>query len=252
MRALNPPKAIVPIVIAGNQSPAESLLGTGFFVDTAAGPQIITAKHLCGHDKLEEGLRYAVAFREKSAIRIIAVRTILGHPKADVAMVVPGESFLEAVPLPIAEEDPPLGRDIFSYDYSTTRIERQNGGGPLTSFEPLFHKGHVQRYYTSTFPEAHPTPCFLTSFPALQGASGAPVLAGSNTKDITVIGMLVANLEQHLLPAQIVTLDDPTGHREETRYFLPSGKALGLSVLREAIPWLAQAVVKHREMNGDR
>jgi len=65
--------------------------------------------------------------------------------------------------------------------------------------------------------------CFDTSFPALQGASGAPVLLNL---DFSVVGMLVANVERHLLPAQIVRIEDGPATSEETRYYMPFGQAL--------------------------
>jgi hypothetical protein len=44
-----------------------------------------------------------------------------------------------------------------------------------------------------------------------------------------VIGMLVANVERHLVPAQVVRIEEKNGSSEETRYYLPFGKAIDAS-----------------------
>lgn len=51
--------------------------------------------------------------------------------------------------------------------------------------------------------------------------------------------MLVANSEHHLLPAQIVRIDDGQEYKETTSYFLPYGKALSWLVLTELLSGMA-------------
>jgi hypothetical protein len=62
------------------------------------------------------------------------------------------------------------------------------------------------------------------SFPALRGASGAPVVEIRGTA-LFAHGVIVANTEHHLLPAHIETvLDSKNQLLEERKYFLPQGR----------------------------
>jgi len=71
------------------------------------------------------------------------------------------------------------------------------------------------------------------SFPALRGASGAPVLINSSFR---AIGMLVGNMSYHLLPSQIETITNEDGKIvEETKYMLPLGIATHANAIREAV-----------------
>jgi len=153
-----------------------------------------------------------------------------------VACVVDHQYLPEAVPLAIGRNDPALNADVFSYEYSSTRIERTPTGGTHVSFEPYSHKGNIVRSYESTFPEKVKTAAILTSFPALRGASGAPILAATlSKKSFAVVGMTVANVDRHLLPAQLVEIHDGESYKESTTYFLPFGKALARSVVAHCL-----------------
>ena len=56
-------------------------------------------------------------------------------------------------------------------------------------------------------------------------------MAGTTNKHIYVAGMIVANKESRLLPAQIVKIQDGNQFTEEISYFLPMGKAINASLL---------------------
>lgn len=76
----------------------------------------------------------------------------------------------------------------------------------------------------------------LTSYPALQGVSGAPAIAKVlERKQFVVAGVLVASSGRHLLPAQVVTIEDGSSYRESTSYFLPYGKAVSWSVITHCL-----------------
>lgn len=153
-------------------------------------------------------------------------------------------------PLKLSRSDPALNDDVFTYEYSNTRFEAKTGGGLHISFEPLSHKGNVIRFYDSAFPESNPTPSLQVSYPALQGASGAPVIATTPSKQFEVCGILVANIERELLPAQILRIEGPDESIEETKYFLPHGKALHV---RAIAPLLREIGVKeiYNEQDDD-
>jgi len=50
--------------------------------------------------------------------------------------------------------------------------------------------------------------------------------------DHAVVGMIVANHERHLLPAQVVRVEEEP---KEVRYFLPLGLAIGVEALTEVL-----------------
>jgi hypothetical protein len=229
---LNVDRAIVPIVRYAPDKPISELLGTGFFVGNADALYLVTAKHVFMGSALKDGEKYALVFNDGKQIGIIAISQIRGALDFDVAVCSVDQSLLPlAVPLSITTVDPPSNHDVFSYEYSSTRIEKTVNGFHV-SFEPHAHKGNIVRSYVSKFPEKIATASLLTSYPALQGASGAPVIyANVSKKTFSVAGMLVANAERHLLPAQVVRFEDGPEYKETTSYFLPYGKALSWSVL---------------------
>ncbi|HZF28579.1 MAG TPA: serine protease [Gammaproteobacteria bacterium] len=221
---LNPRHSIVPIM-RGSSEGLTQLLGTGFFVGSKRTRHLVTAKHVFDGNPLREGEIYAFVFPgEKIGIWILP--KALGATDLDIAACPVGEHD-EFVSLRFSESwQPGMNEDVFAFEYSTTRIQRKLIGGLHVALEPLTHKGNVMRFYKSDFPERRVTAALQVSFPALQGASGAPVLTVNSEGEFVVAGVLVANLEQELLPAQIVRIEEPGKYVEETKYFLPHGKAI--------------------------
>ena len=69
------------------------------------------------------------------------------------------------------------------------------------------------------------------SFPALKGASGAPVLSNASFE---LLGVVKANVSYELLPAQIESIQDEAGVvTEETKFFLPQALAVNVTIVRE-------------------
>lgn len=143
----------------------------------------------------------------------------------------------------------PLTDDVVALEYSSTRFERRDGAIHV-HFEPMSHKGNLMRSYVSDFPGWKPTRVWDTSFPALQGASGAPVVA---LRGMGVVGMLIANRERHLIPAQIARIESGGGLVEETRYFLPTGIAMRSVEIAVFLltPGIDAEAVMHRDLAPD-
>lgn len=234
---LRPEKAIVPIVRATKARPIIAVLGTGFFVGNEAGLHVITAKHVIDKNPLKDEEKYAIVFYEKSGIKVVAISQVLASTEFDLAVCKVSTLHLpEIMPMMIGRAEPSLNQDVFSYEYSSTRIESTPTGGTNVSFEPYFHKGNIVRSFTSTYPETIDTTSYLVSFPAMQGASGAPVFTGtSSKKNFAVVGMIVANIERELIPAQLVEIHDGASYQEKTTYYLPYGKALAGSVIARCL-----------------
>lgn len=240
MNRLEPLRSIVPILKGHKGKPLTDLLGTGFFVGPRSALHLVTAKHVFENNPVEKEEHYAFAFGTEKGIEIWDLRKVLVSLDFDVA-VCPISELGHAISLQFSREEPALNDDIFTFEYSSTRFERKRTGGTHVTFEPMSHKGNVVRYYDSSFPESVVTPSFLTSFPALQGASGAPVMFTIGKKNICVTGILVANQERHLLPAQVVRIEDAGASLEETKYFLPLGKALHAKTI---VPFLEEVGVE--------
>jgi hypothetical protein len=228
-----PFKAIFPIVIVRYKAsiPRYRFLGTGFFIDNDG--TFITAKHLFTDEvSTEEHTYNAVTFNyQTSQLLPCPISDLKFSPQFDIAL---GrvEGAIDIQPLGIATDNYPMNFDIVTAEFSLTHPKRTERGEVGLYFESCFRKGYVIRHYTSTYPEPIPTWCLELSFPALKGASGAPVLVESGG---SVIGMIVQNVGRELLPAQVETVTEPGKYTEEIKYYLPSGKAISWVHLTEFV-----------------
>jgi hypothetical protein len=225
-------RSVVPIIKADvKQARVIHLLGTGFFVSIAtpgsSSALVVTAKHvLTGH-----------AFNSDEAYCAIRVGLAQGYPnyyfyerevyyskKTDLAAFVwPNPP--DPVPLPLVRNRISTSEDVVMVDFSRTLI---TGAGP--EFHFVMHKGNVLCYYPSRDPRIEKTPAFDTSFPALQGASGAPVIA--LRPGCPVVGLIVSNVESNPIPAQTIRIGDG---EEEIKYFLPNGHGIAAEVILDFV-----------------
>jgi hypothetical protein len=211
--------AIVPILRLSSSGSVLELLGTGFFA--AKHPYVVTAKHVFEDYPLKDNESFAMAYQDENGdVKFRVIKNYQTSPHFDIAVFAAG-SIPNAIRLFISKDSIPENQDVLTCAFSTTRIEVINDKR-VVKFQPYTHKGNVLSHYVSDFPEKIPTPVMDVSFPALQGASGAPIIRES---DFAVVGMIVANHEMHLMPAQIVKIESDK-IVEETKYFLPLGKAI--------------------------
>jgi len=71
------------------------------------------------------------------------------------------------------------------------------------------------------------------SYPALKGASGAPVFEEGSLR---IIGVVVANVEREMMPAQVLRAYREDGTPlEEIHYFLPNALAVGWEHVAEVV-----------------
>ncbi len=125
--------------------------------------------------------------------------------------------------------------DVLTVEFSGVKehIPREDGSEAM-DLDPSFRKGHQVRTHRETLGFGSPTECVDLSYPALKGASGAPVIEDGTG---LVVGMVVSNVERHLMPAQTETVYHSDGEQvsEDIRYFLPSGLAVRAMHLRTAV-----------------
>lgn len=229
-----PLKTIFPIVSLRKEPKRGYLfLGTGFFISNDG--TFLTAKHVFENPNIDDRSTYnAVMLHDGPTVHKISGVEFSQH--FDIALGHVEEVVQDIQPLKLATENAPMNYDILTAEFSGTMSKQLENGSSALHFTPYFRKGYVICYYESDFPEHVLTQSLDISFPALMGASGAPVIV---ERTGSVIGMIVANVERHLLPAQVIRVQhDQTP--EEVRYFLPIGKAIGWKHLVEFVDSVRQ------------
>jgi hypothetical protein len=230
-------KAIIPIVKLHHKDLRETaepkeLLGTGFF--TGNPPFVVTAKHIFAMSPLGDGEAFAVTglgTPGRLPACLIPEPEIHMSTRHDIAAFKwPNPDHFDVVSLALATEKVATDQDVLMVEFSESYFAK----GPTTEraifLRPLTHKGNVMLHYTGTVGRTAGTPAFVTSFPALQGASGAPVLRHS---DLAIVGMMVGNKDSILHPAQVVEILDGEDYLEETKYLLPHGLGIAAATIIE-------------------
>lgn len=219
----HPTEFIFPIMTYSPQEGRRTnLLGTGFLI-TASGVAL-TAKHIFqSYNEREEGLLGIFVDRKENVhnLKISIIHKSRNYDLAalQVAGIKNAQHFL------IGGKAIHNNIDYVTVEYSRISFERDSSTGmQITSFNPSVHKGNVIITYVSEFPETVPTKTMEISFPVLQGASGAPLFEWDDPQH--VIGMITHNIERGLVPAQTIRIQDGANYSEETKYFLPVGKAI--------------------------
>ena len=129
---------------------------------------------------------------------------------------------------PLAEDhDITINQLVCAFEYSTTEI-----AGRKINFTPANRMGNVTRarnlndIYGKSGEEM-----LELSFPALKGASGAPVVL--NKTPFPLWGVVKSNVAREVMPAQIEKILDESGEiTEETKFYLPQGLAIHVKHVR--------------------
>ena len=121
-----------------------------------------------------------------------------------------------------------LNEFVCAFEYGTTDV----AGGHI-NFSPSNRLGNVTRTrnLTDNFGKAGDRMLEL-SFPALKGASGAPVILGH--PPFSLWGVVTANVARELLPVQVERIVDELGEiEEETKFLLPQALAINVVHVRD-------------------
>jgi hypothetical protein len=226
IRHMEPYEVIVPIFGADGDGDPAVFLGTGSII--ADGSILLTAEHVIREwdgplaivtlNDLETPFR--VDLIESDPLHDLALLRVSGYrPKRPLQVI------LDAV----------VGsnRELMTFEYGTTEVV-----GNQIQLSPATRLGHMTRRLTVETLGPAGVGALELSWPALHGASGAPVLYASNpflpSDDAWgIVGVVVANAAYHALPAQIVSvLDEKNNIFEEVRYMLPQALAVHISHLR--------------------
>lgn len=217
-----PSESVVPIFAIDEKNNIESFLGTGTFVGEK--PYLVTAFHVI---KDWKGL-FAIAFLSDTQ-HLYQLNILAVDKEADLA-VLEAPSCQIGKRIQIATDDEiNYNQQVVCYEYGTTRTV-----GKHIKLAPATRLGNVTRSLNLTDEYGKAGESILElSFPALRGASGSPVMSNFF---FHLLGIVIANIEYHLLPAQIESvLDEKNALLEEKRYMLPQALAVNVKHLRELI-----------------
>ena len=220
--------AVFEGVVEGDRIAAIRHLGTGAIIGD--GTVVLTAEHVvrgCAGQLalaliLDNGVRsFPLTILESDQDRDLALLRIQGFKASDPLRIAFGSKVS-------------YNSDLVALEYAQT--VKENGAFLLN---PAMRRGHKTRVVRAEKLGAIAgLDALELSFPALQGASGAPVMFESTpfiSEELKwgVVGVLVANVAYHAIPAQVITLvAENDSYIEERQYMLPQGLAVDINHLR--------------------
>jgi len=220
--SVNPSDVVLPLFAFDSAGNLSHFLGTSFCVGDE--PLFITA----GHNIKDWGGQFGLVHISDPS-HFYPARPAYLDNNADVA-ILDVRGYRPKTRLGLATDDSiVLNRQIVCFEYGTT-IQK----GKEIVLAPATRLGNVTRKLASHELLGRKLSNALElSFPALRGASGAPVLSNVG---LLVWGMVVGNVSYHLIPAQIETTTDEEGRiKEQVMYMLPLAIAVNVSSIREAV-----------------
>lgn len=208
-----PHEVIVPIFSINGSGGVEHFLGTGSFV--AENDLFLTADHVLRDWPGE----LAIALQDNLAV-LYPAKTVFRDQDHDLALLRVQGYKAPVFLMPRTGPRISGNRQVVTFDYGTTIT-----AGNSIHLSPVTRLGNVTRQFNlpSSYGPAGQNALEL-SFPALRGASGAPVISND---DLSLQGVIIANVSYHLLPCQIESvLDVSNTLLEETKYMLPQAVAV--------------------------
>lgn len=212
---LNPHELIVPIYAIGQKGEVVQFLGTGSFI--GGPPLLITADHVIRDWQGRFGISIVSNLQKVYVANVVARDSF--H---DLALL----EVFEFKPSAVLELAPKIAHQnqlLCTFEYGTTRTQ-----GNQILISPATRIGNITRTLNlvSQYQGAGDEMLEL-SFPALRGASGAPIV--SNDDKFQLQGIIIANVSYHLLPAQLLSVLDEENHiLEETQFMLPQALAVNV------------------------
>ena len=222
-----PSESIVPLFAVDDLNVAGLgrylFLGTGAFVGER--PLLATAEHVVRDWQGPFAIAILPRTGKLAPATPMPAKLVAKDPQADLALLeVPGYPREKALDL-AQDSEIRMNKFVYCLEYSTTYAQR----GAI-HLSPATRVGNVTRLLDLRHRCGRAGDGALElSFPALRGASGAPIVSES----FRVWGVVTANVDYHLLPSQIESvLDEKNQVYEETRYLLPQAIAVHPKHLR--------------------
>ncbi len=212
-----PSDFVVPVLARHPDGSPGPFLGTGSFVGAGAGAKLLT----CDHVLAQWHGSFGIAIEETQ--HFFEASVVARDPATDLALL-----RVHGYAPPHSLE--PLGDDVFGlnkivlcFEYGTTIA-----AGAHIAFSPATRLGNVTRLRNLTdLYGAAGIEMLELSFPALKGASGAPIMDWE--PPFRLWGVVKANVSYELLPAQVESIHDSSGKLEEqTKFYLPQALAINV------------------------
>ena len=227
-----PERTIVPVLGLNPSQRQATFLGTGFFASDP--PLLVTCSHVVRDfigpigtaSRNHPGTSWTATLVEDFREADLACFSVDGFPLPQV--------------LNLAEEDDiVLDRIVRCFEYGPTTTS-----AGVVGFSPASRMGNVTRIRNLRDPFGLAGDYMLEmSFPAIKGASGAPIF--DSEPPYGVWGIVSQNWIRELLPVQIETIhDEGGGVIEETKFYLPQALAVNVRHVRAMIERA------HRRMRG--
>lgn len=213
---MTPSEFILPIFALNENGGVEHFLGTGSFI--LENDLLLTADHVIR----DWPNQLAVALLSDLTLRYLA-KVVCRDQDHDLALLRVEGYQSPTVVTPRASSTIQTNRQVMTFEYGTTVT-----AGNVITVLPATRIGNITRQIdlSSSYGPAGEK-CLELSFPALRGASGAPVLSND---DFSLQGVIIANVSYHLLPCQIESvLDNSNTLLEETKFMLPQAIAVDAS-----------------------
>ena len=218
-----PSLCVVPIVGLHPDGGCGPFLGTGSFVGEEK--VLVTCEHVLSQ---WDGL-YGISAHEDQP-QIYVANTLHRNSNIDLACL-KVEGYEPPYSFPLAEdEEIILNQHVCAFEYGTT----ETIAGHI-NFSPANRMGNVTRIrdLRDRFNGAGDHMLEL-SFPALKGASGAPIITWR--PPFKLFGILSQNVARELHPSQVETIEDEGGNVvEEIKFYLPQGLAIHVKHVRDLI-----------------
>ena len=162
-------------------------------------------------------------------IRLYTANIVARHVDTDLALLEVAD-YSPPRALQLADDSEIVNNQLVTcFEYGTTRRL-----GKKTELAPATRIGNVTRSlrHLEVFGKAGDD-CLELSFPALRGASGAPIISNMSGN---LWGIVIVNYDYHLLPAPIESvLDEDNQIYEEIKFMLPQAIAVHVKHLRELL-----------------
>jgi len=219
---------IVPI-FRGTEAGIGKFLGTGSFVAHGKRRVLVTANHVVSDSEVELVIQipprtYRPPGLAAWNIEVFGARVVDRNPAADIALLEVAAYFPRDALALAKDSEINTFELVCCLEYSTT--EEGEGG---TILSPATRIGNVTRIFKNlnrpTIPTKAQESALEVSFPALAGASGAPIIPQNR---LTLWGIILSNVDYQLIPVKISA-------EEDVMYMAPMGIAVHVKHLREMI-----------------
>ena len=218
----SPSDYIVPVFGLHEDGGCGPFLGSGSFV---GDKEILVT---CNHVLDDWDKNYGVGIDAEE--RMVPATVLKRDPNTDLALL-KVDGYSPPYTLPLEDDENIINNEsVMCFEYGTTITS-----GKMIDLSPANRIGNVTRFRDLRDMYGDAGEYMLEmSFPALKGASGAPIT--QRFPPFKLWGIIKANISSELLPAHVETILDEHGKlEEETKFYLPQALAVHVKHVRKLL-----------------